>query len=410
MEKLIFTRDKLNRKDLAKRYVTILKSIDNAYTIALDAPWGSGKSKVIDFMCHDFEKDNDIYIKYNAWENDYTNEPFLSLLNHIFNVVKQNNTAEIKLNKIKNIAIKASKISAKSLTKGIGNYFIGSESVKELESLSREVTKSLISKTTEYTSSIFDELDESKESRKKFIEELKNTIGKVLKTTKKNKIYIIIDELDRCKPSFAIELLENIKHLFEMDEIIFLIAVDTKQLAESLKAVYGNGFNAETYLHRFFNFELHLDTPRSSEYIYEKLIQLDCHNDTGLNCLIYGYTHFQLTLRDIERIITEAKIIKELNISNYNVSLHILFPLIILKYKFKDIYDSLKASSFNRLFADTYLLIRSKKNIRLENFIIEIAVYILEGAVGNKIEECSTNKIDSQTINQIKMLEESSIF
>ncbi|TLX45598.1 hypothetical protein C1E24_18115 [Pseudoalteromonas phenolica] len=67
------------------------------------------------------------------------------------------------------------------------------------------------------------------------------------------KAFILIDELDRCRPSYAIEMLEIIKHFFETPNFVFVVATDTKQLSHSIKAVYGSGFNGEEYLTRFFN-------------------------------------------------------------------------------------------------------------------------------------------------------------
>ena len=61
------------------------------------------------------------------------------------------------------------------------------------------------------------------------IEELKNTFKELLedvKIEKANKLVIFIDELDRCNPSFAIKLLERIKHFFYDDRFIFVFSTD----------------------------------------------------------------------------------------------------------------------------------------------------------------------------------------
>jgi len=58
-------------------------------------------------------------------------------------------------------------------------------------------------------------------------------------------MFILIDELDRCRPTYAIELLENIKHLFDIEGLYFIIATDSTQLSYSINAVYGNKFASE---------------------------------------------------------------------------------------------------------------------------------------------------------------------
>lgn len=66
-----------------------------------------------------------------------------------------------------------------------------------------------------------------------------------------NKVFILIDELDRCRPSYAIEMLETIKHFFELKNYVFVVATDTEQLSHSVKAVYGDFFDGKEYLSRF---------------------------------------------------------------------------------------------------------------------------------------------------------------
>ena len=66
-------------------------------------------------------------------------------------------------------------------------------------------------------------------------------------------IVVIVDELDRCRPDYAISLLEEIKHLFDVPGITFLIALHGEQLTHSINAVYGEKFNGSAYLRRFFS-------------------------------------------------------------------------------------------------------------------------------------------------------------
>ena len=66
------------------------------------------------------------------------------------------------------------------------------------------------------------------------------------------KIVIIIDELDRCKPTFAVQLLEIVKHLFDIKGITFIFMLDIEQLSHSIKTIYGQEMDVTGYLCRFF--------------------------------------------------------------------------------------------------------------------------------------------------------------
>ncbi|EPE9323938.1 KAP family P-loop NTPase fold protein, partial [Enterobacter asburiae] len=83
-------------------------------------------------------------------------------------------------------------------------------------------------------------------------------------------IFIIIDELDRCRPSFAINLLEIVKHIFNIPGVVFVIATDTEQLQHSIKVVYGNDFSASHYLSRFFDRRFLLPSPNLNNLLLTK--------------------------------------------------------------------------------------------------------------------------------------------
>ncbi len=80
-------------------------------------------------------------------------------------------------------------------------------------------------------------------------------------------IFIFIDELDRCRPDYAISLLEIVKHIFDIKNFVFIIATDTDQLQHSIKNVYGNDFSANDYLGRFFHRRFTLKSPELKELI-----------------------------------------------------------------------------------------------------------------------------------------------
>lgn len=123
---------------------------------------------------------------------------------------------------------------------------------------------------------------------------MKKWVETVIKKQKLNyPAFIFIDELDRCRPSYAVEMLETIKHIFDIKGIVFVVATDTEQLQHAVKAIYGEGFDARLYLGRFFNsrfslkapdlrsfLEVHTDISKlSGEYLTNAGIQILPPND-----------------------------------------------------------------------------------------------------------------------------------
>ena len=96
-------------------------------------------------------------------------------------------------------------------------------------------------------------MDDMLEEYEEYISNL-NKVKKILeKVTANTKIIIMIDELDRCKPIFAIKLLETIKHLFNVKNMSFIFALDMTQLSYSIKKIYGTEIDASGYICRFFD-------------------------------------------------------------------------------------------------------------------------------------------------------------
>ena len=111
----------------------------------------------------------------------------------------------------------------------------------------------------------------AKDSVEKFRAALEDMAETLSKASDNRPLIVMIDELDRCRPSYAVELLEVAKHLFAVDRIVFVLAVNRSQLAHSIKAVYGSSFDAVGYLRRFFDVDFRLPSPVRDQFIDAQL-------------------------------------------------------------------------------------------------------------------------------------------
>ncbi len=110
------------------------------------------------------------------------------------------------------------------------------------------------------------------------LQDFRNTLEDMAKTLSKCNsglpLVVIIDELDRCRPSYATELLEVAKHFFVVNNIVFVLAVNRSELAHSIRALYGESFDALGYLRRFFDIDFRLPDPDRRRYIEATLESL----------------------------------------------------------------------------------------------------------------------------------------
>lgn len=126
---------------------------------------------------------------------------------------------------------------------------------------------------------------------------------------------IVVDELDRCRPNFALELLERIKHLFEVPNVVFVLLVNRAQIESYVRTVYGAEVDAALYLQKFA--DLFIDLPAKApslhgrdwslrtyfDYLLKTLeVKLWNHIDIVVQDLDFIGTHYGISLRDAEHV------------------------------------------------------------------------------------------------------------
>lgn len=215
--------------------------------IFINAPWGMGKTLFADALQEYLTKNNEdinkLYI--NSWKMDFYDEPLKALI------------AEMSEDKI--ITVESTE-KAKKFLKNCGKIFFG----KILKNFLLKKFN-LNDKDIEEMKSFFNGLNiselEDYKNYKKLLEEFKDTLSK----EEAPKI-IIIDELDRCRPDYAIQLLEIIKHIFDVKNIIFLFLINREQLESIVSTIYMNSNLSNKYFEKFYDVELNL--PKAN---YEEL-------------------------------------------------------------------------------------------------------------------------------------------
>ncbi len=254
-------KDIFSRKDFGERLANLIARTDDELVIALDAEWGEGKSTFVQmwrgYVSHQREqKIRTVY--FDAFANDYQKDPFIALAAEVYELIKDEGQEKKKefLAKAgaaaKSMARGAMKIAVRVSTGGLldGSVVDGvEEDVSEL--LSEQVDSILEERLR---SSSEDKL--ALKNFRKYLADFASENGSGLP------IVFVIDELDRCRPDFALELIEQIKHLFSVRGITFLLVMNRRQLEESIRAKYGL-VDAAKYLQKFVH--LWLTLPRKSD-------------------------------------------------------------------------------------------------------------------------------------------------
>ena len=248
-----FSEDKLNREPIAQMLTRLIDNLSHSgAVIALDGEWGVGKTTFVRMWKQSLVDSEYRTLYFNAWESDYIDDPLIALLGELKDVVGDNS-------RFKSLAANGGKVALRfgaEIVKGVVQKYIG-------------VDSDAIKATIDETANVFsNQVDQYKEQKLE-LQEFKTKLSEYVAFESNDKpIVFFIDELDRCNPFFAVKLLERIKHLFEVPNIIFVLAVNINQLQFAIQGYFGSSnLNGREYIKRFVDFEFRLPVPDIEKYL-----------------------------------------------------------------------------------------------------------------------------------------------
>lgn len=228
---------------------------DNVENVLLvQGGYGTGKTffakKLNDYLLG--EGVDSVY--FSVWEKDYVNQPFV--------VISENILKEIFKNK--NIVKKVENFITDKFKK-IMDYVISKDFNVKLGTGPLEVDTNI--SLQEIINAIKDQKDP--------IAEFKDDLSTLINKLKNKKLVLIVDELDRCRPDYAMKVLEIIKHFFDIDGLIVIVLSNIKALNNSVKSLYNfeNNNNEESYLTKFFVDKVILNPINYEKFIVDTLSQ-----------------------------------------------------------------------------------------------------------------------------------------
>lgn len=266
-----FRNDLLSRKEPAEVLTHLVGSIEGPCVLAVDAPWGAGKTTFLNLWARHLRNNGFPVVDFNAWQTDHSGDPFIALSSELMEGLS--GFMDTAGRTVKEIKAAATEVLRHAIPGLIRFATAGALNVDQLSE--REVGRFLAA----YASDRFARHRAGQQSMEKFKVTLRDTAREVSRSKGDRPLIVMIDELDRCRPTYAVELLEVAKHLFAVHGVVFVLAVNRSELAHSIRALYGDEFNAEGYLHRFFDVDFRLPDPERRPFVDAMLdsMQIDAH-------------------------------------------------------------------------------------------------------------------------------------
>jgi hypothetical protein len=239
--------DRFNRKSVAEKAIRLLSSDIGVSPMVIDGAWGTGKT----VFCHQLMNllainDTHQLIYIDAFKADHTGEPLIAVLSHLINLLPRSEKINFKQ--------KALPVLKQSL-KVFGNAAVGHILKSDTDSIAADFEKEISQISSKSIDVLVDSALQSQVDADKNIDTLVRAIESI---THKKPIAIFIDELDRCRPDFALAMLEVIKHVFDVDGVQFVLVTNTEHLRASINHTYGSVVDAHRYLDKFIKFSFAL--------------------------------------------------------------------------------------------------------------------------------------------------------
>lgn len=344
-----------------KAMENLFYNADGGFTMALTGPWGCGKTTFVQNWIPALRDKGFKVIYLNAWESDFVASPIACLIGELKialgDLINEQDLADLA----EHLLLDDLKVNGKTKD-------------STLNALSSVEGISIRDEITEY--------DKLRLTLVRFRELMTASV-------KDSKVVFFIDELDRCRPDYAVRMLEIVKHFFTVNGVIFVAVIDKNHLCESIKGFYGSSsFDASDYLRRFFEIEVQLPTPSYKDYckylceyygisnvlnspFRARILDLKDDLEVFLNTTVCLAEGKHLTFRQLEHLMSYMRVILLSVDENEYIFPDVLILLLYLRQFDPGLYTSLSSGSisvketlesFESIFSELFTLSSKTRN------------------------------------------------
>lgn len=307
-----FDGDRLDRQRLATHLGGLIDRLRDGAVLAIDAPWGEGKSWFGQNWAKALRDDGHKVVFVDAFEHDYVEDPFFLLTAEISHALDDGQGARETLNEKAACVLKAIlPIGTKALINMAGRLALGSADIaEEFKKVSEAATDDLSDASHKWAEKKLDGFAIEKKSLGHFQKALAQFAA-----VQEKPVIMFVDELDRCRPTFAIKLIERLKHFFDVPNLIFVLLLNRDQLEQAIKGIYGEQTDSGTYISKFINFFFQLpkkvtvknfDNGYATEYVrhvFQKYRFGEGNHNDFIWSLASLFTVSDISLRDLEKAV-----------------------------------------------------------------------------------------------------------
>lgn len=258
-------RDEFRRAQVADKVIRLLTSEVDVSPMVVDGDWGTGKTEFCHKLIHKFNSVHDDYqlLYVDAFQADHANDPLMTILATISSLFPEGDKKAGFLKK----AIPVARYGFKTAFKAGVSHILKENADDIADGLEKHLQDSANKVIDASVAAVLQDHEKAKQN----LNALQSTLAELAKDSP---IIIFIDELDRCRPDFAVQMLEVIKHTFDVENVKFVLVTNTKQLRAAINHSYGPLVDAQRYLDKFLKFSFRIPAEVSERAGYHEGRQL----------------------------------------------------------------------------------------------------------------------------------------
>ena len=299
--------DALNRGEFVNNLIKIIKGLSSTKktaSVAMNGQWGCGKSFVLDMLekelsvFHSYPEDVEkkyFVFRYNCWQYDYYEEPIMAIVSALQDTIGK--YEELIDEKHKNYTER---------------FFAISRIVLEL---CRQLTLGNLGVDVKKLYTAYEGVEEKQDfdtclSLTMAVNDLKDCLREIAEV---RPVLIVVDELDRCLPEYAIKVLERLHHIFYgVENIVVLMAYDDTQIEHTVEEIFGKGTDVNNYLRKFVDYKLYLENGSNTNNILKMFAyyfdRFNIDNDEEF-CAFINQIFINKGMREREKYIEKAHLV-----------------------------------------------------------------------------------------------------
>lgn len=342
-----FANDKLDRKKYAETLTAMVRMYaKDGCVLSINGDWGSGKTTFVNMWRGTLEQEGIKFVYFNAWETDYFSDPLTAILGELQVICTDKE-------KFKN--------TFSSIAKFVGKT--GFAALKILLENKTGLNPEIIKTGADCLESEFEGHLQEYREEKETLCSFKKSLSEYVADEGAYPLVFIVDELDRCNPHYAVKVLETIKHLFDVPNIVFVLALSKSQLECSIKGFYGSDqIDAENYLRRFIDIQFDLPQPSKDDFCdylfnhYQYSVYFESgrkelngrtREDSFKSFTKSLFKYFKLDLRSWDKVFSNTRLTAIQLGGGDQVVIELVFILCFLKFANCSLYDQIRSRSIS---------------------------------------------------------------